>query len=56
MLFLGMVRLTSENVRLTSEALKYFSFGIPAFAVLKIFANLFFARIDTKTPFIFQSL
>ncbi len=40
-----------EDVRLTAEALKYFSFGIPAFAVLKIFANLFFARLDTKTPF-----
>ena len=32
-------------------ALRYFGYGIPAFAVLKIFANFFFARDNTITPF-----
>ena len=36
---------------MTSMALKYFGYGIPAFAVLKIFANFFFARDNTLTPF-----
>ena len=35
----------------TSIALTFFAFGVPAFAVLKIFSNFFFARNDTKTPF-----
>ena len=42
----------SENdIKMTSMALKYFGFGIPAFAILKIFANFFFARDNTLTPF-----
>ena len=32
-------------------ALTYFAFGVPAFSILKIFSNYFFARNDTKTPF-----
>ena len=32
-------------------ALRYFGYGIPAFAILKIFANFFFARDNTITPF-----
>ena len=40
-----------EDVKLTSKALMYFGFGIPAFAIIKIFANLFFARHNTETPF-----
>ena len=40
-----------SDVRLTALALKFFGFGIPAFAILKIFSNMFFARDNTKTPF-----
>ena len=32
-------------------ALTFFAFGVPAFSILKIFSNYFFARNDTKTPF-----
>ena len=40
-----------ENVMMTSAALKYFGYGVPAFALIKILSNFFFARNDTKTPF-----
>ncbi len=40
-----------ENVKMTSAALKYFGYGIPAFALVKILSNFFFARNNTKTPF-----
>ena len=40
-----------EDVISTSLALKYFGFGVPAFALVKILSNFFFARDDTKTPF-----
>ena len=40
-----------ENVKMTSAALKYFGYGIPAFALIKILSNFFFARNNTKTPF-----
>ena len=35
----------------TAMALTFFAFGVPAFSILKIFSNFFFARNDTKTPF-----
>jgi putative peptidoglycan lipid II flippase len=35
----------------TAAALTFFAFGVPAFSILKIFSNFFFARHDTKTPF-----
>ena len=35
---------------LTNDALFYYSLGLPAFAVTKIFANTFFSFQDTKTP------
>ncbi len=35
----------------TSKALYYFSLGLPAFAIIKVFSNFFFANHDTKTPF-----
>ena len=35
----------------TALALTFFAFGVPAFSILKIFSNFFFARNDTKTPF-----
>ena len=41
----------SESVVNTSIALTLFAFGVPAFSILKILSNFFFARNDTKTPF-----
>ena len=41
----------SESVTNTAMALTFFAFGVPAFSILKIFSNFFFARNDTKTPF-----
>ena len=42
---------TLENVKMTSAALKFFGYGVPAFALIKILSNFFFARSNTKTPF-----
>ena len=39
------------DVLLTAQALKYFGFGVPAFALVKVLSNFFFARDDTKIPF-----
>ena len=39
------------SVTNTSIALTFFALGVPAFSILKIFSNFFFARNDTKTPF-----
>ena len=41
----------NESVTNTAIALTFFAFGVPAFSILKIFSNYFFARDDTKTPF-----
>ncbi len=41
----------SLSVTNTALALTFFAFGVPAFSILKIFSNYFFARNDTKTPF-----
>ena len=41
----------NESVINTALALTFFAFGVPAFSILKIFSNFFFARDDTKTPF-----
>ncbi len=42
---------SKEDVTMTAIALKYFGYGVPAFALIKILSNFFFARNDTKTPF-----
>jgi putative peptidoglycan lipid II flippase len=42
---------TIEDVNMTASALKYFGYGIPAFALIKILSNFFFARNNTKIPF-----
>ena len=47
---------TEKDIKLTSLALKYFGYGIPAFSILKIFANFFFARDNTTTPFKVSSI
>ena len=41
----------SDSVTNTAIALTFFAFGVPAFSILKIFSNYFFARNDTKTSF-----
>ena len=46
---------TKENIYMTASALKYFGYGVPAFALIKILSNFFFARNDTKTPFYISS-
>ncbi len=46
---------TIKNVEMTASALKYFGYGIPAFALVKILSNFFFARNNTKTPFYISS-
>ena len=40
-----------EDVKLTGAALKYFGYGVPAFALIKILSNFYFARDNTRTPF-----
>jgi len=41
-----------ENaVKNSAKALLYFSIGLPAFALIKVFSSFFFARHNTKIPF-----
>jgi putative peptidoglycan lipid II flippase len=40
-----------NDVDMTANALKFFGYGVPAFALIKILSNFFFARDNTKTPF-----
>ncbi len=40
-----------STVSNSAKALFYFSFGLPAFSLIKIFSTFLFARNDTKTPF-----
>ena len=40
-----------KDVVLTAQALKYFGIGVPAFALIKVLSNIFFARDNTKIPF-----
>ena len=42
---------SKEDVQSTAVALKYFGYGVPAFALVKVLSNFFFARDNTKTPF-----
>ena len=45
-----------DSVNNTAIALTLFAFGVPAFSILKIFSNFFFARNDTKLPFYLSSI
>ena len=47
---------SESNVALTGKALKYFGYGIPAFALIKVLSNFFFARNNTKLPFYVSSI
>ena len=40
-----------NDVEMTATALKFFGYGVPAFALIKILSNFFFARDNTKIPF-----
>jgi putative peptidoglycan lipid II flippase len=42
---------TSGDTNDTAYALAAFSFGLPAFVVAKIITPIFYANLDTKTPF-----
>ena len=42
---------SKDDVEMTALALKFFGYGVPAFALVKILSNFFFARDNTKTPF-----
>ena len=42
------------SVKNSAEALFYFAFGLPAFALIKVFSSFLFARHNTKIPFIFS--
>ena len=42
---------TEISVNNSALALFYFAFGLPAFALIKVFSSFFFARHNTKTPF-----
>tara|TARA_B100000945_G_scaffold316126_2_gene316478 strand:- start:1710 stop:3233 length:1524 start_codon:yes stop_codon:yes gene_type:complete len=41
----------SDDIILTSLALTFFAIGVPAFALIKILSNFYFARNNTKLPF-----
>ncbi len=41
-------------VKNSSKALFYFAFGLPAFALIKVFSSFLFARHNTRIPFIFS--
>ena len=43
-----------ESIENSSKALFYFAFGVPAFALIKIFSTFLFARHNTKVPFYFS--
>ena len=40
-----------SGVKNSAKALLYFSLGLPAFSLIKIFSSFFFARHNTKIPF-----
>jgi putative peptidoglycan lipid II flippase len=40
-----------NSVKNSAKALFYFSLGLPAFSLIKVFSSFFFARHNTKTPF-----
>ena len=39
------------SVKNSAQALYFFGFGLPAFALIKVFSSFFFANHDTKKPF-----
>ena len=47
----GYGQFSESSVLNSANALFFFSLGLPAFAMIKVFSNFFFANYDTKTPF-----
>ncbi len=47
----GYGQFNESSVLNSAKALYYFSLGLPAFAMIKVFSSFFFANHDTKTPF-----
>ena len=47
----GYGQFDQKSVLNTARALYFFSLGLPAFAMIKVFSNFFFANHDTKRPF-----
>ena len=41
----------SQDIFYTSLALGFFALGVPAFALIKVLSNFYFARDNTKIPF-----
>ena len=44
------------SLKNSAKALLYFSFGLPAFSLIKILSSFIFARDNTKIPFYFSSI
>ena len=44
------------SVKNSARALYFFAFGLPAFAIIKIFSSFLFARQNTKIPFYYSSI
>ena len=44
------------SVKNSAKALLYFSIGLPAFSLIKIFSSFIFARDNTKIPFYFSTI
>ena len=44
----------AETTRLTAWALAGYAAGLPAYVAIKVFQPVFFARLDTRTPFVFS--
>jgi putative peptidoglycan lipid II flippase len=47
----GYGQFSESSVLNSAKALYFFSLGLPAFAMIKVFSNFFFANHDTKSPF-----
>ena len=47
----GYGQFNESSVLNSAKALYFFSLGLPAFAMIKVFSNFFFANHDTKRPF-----
>ena len=47
----GYGQFDKDSVYNSAQALFFYSLGLPAFAMIKIFSNFFFANNNTKTPF-----
>ena len=46
----------SEDIIYTSSALMFFAMGVPAFALIKVLSNFYFARDNTKLPFYISAI